>query len=90
MAECNVDSILKQMKALDYMKQINDLRKDVPELVIPGLDELILKKEVELQETLDVCGKIQPDELPEESADLPSEELTPAEEIELDAMSTIE
>jgi hypothetical protein len=84
MADCNVDEILKKMRVLDNLKQMRT-NLSTPELqtftdfsdLAPKLDSIIAKQEADLQKSLDICGKIDVDEIPEAPAPEPEPEVAP-------------
>jgi hypothetical protein len=99
---CNVDEILKQLKALERLREARDsidedTLKIAPELkdYTNKLDSLIKEHEAKVESALDECGNLDKSELPEgsmEDWEVPGEELTENiwEEGELSPDSEIE
>jgi hypothetical protein len=73
MSECNVDDILCQLRTLENLRQLRDnigsesFRSKFPELVElePKLTAEIEKTDATLKETINRCGNLNVDEIPE-------------------------
>jgi len=72
--QCNVDEIMKQLKVLESLKNLQNTVGDnffletFPELGTVGekLNTVISKQEEELSDKMAECGNLNPDELPPE------------------------
>lgn len=79
MPECNIDEIMRQLKVLDSLKDLQSnmdntiFQETFPELVGMGsrLGDIIMKQETTLQEKLGECGSMNLEELSMPELELP-------------------